>query len=60
MEGATKTKLEALKARLRREGLARSVASESAIIESLIRHADLPTLLNDLRKLQTQIFGVSR
>jgi hypothetical protein len=52
MEAATKTKLEALKARLRREGLARSVASESAIIESLIRRADLPTLLNDLGRRQ--------
>lgn len=50
METGTKTKLEGLKARLRKEGLARSVASESAIIESLIRRADVPTLLNDLGK----------
>lgn len=52
METGTKMKLEALKARLRREGLARSVASESAIIESLIRRVDFPTLLNDLGRRQ--------
>jgi hypothetical protein len=48
MEAVTKTKLETLKARLRREGLARSVASESAIIESLVRRADVQALLDDL------------
>ena len=52
METGMKTRLEGLKARLRKEGLARSVASESAIIESLIRHADLPTLLDDLSRRQ--------
>lgn len=52
MESGTKTKLEGLKARLRREGLARSVASESAIIESLVRRVDFATLLNDLGRRQ--------
>jgi hypothetical protein len=50
METATKTKLETLKVRLRKEGLARSIASESAIVESLIRRADVSALLDDLAR----------
>jgi hypothetical protein len=44
---SAKQKLEALKARLRKEGVARSAASESAIVESLIRRADFTALLAD-------------
>ena len=36
-----KTKLERLKAALRREGIARSVASESAIVDALVRVATI-------------------
>ena len=41
---ATKDRLESLKAKLRRLGLPRSVATESAIVETLIKGADADTL----------------
>jgi hypothetical protein len=44
---SAKQKLESLKARLRKEGVPRGAASESAIMESLIRRADFEALLAD-------------
>jgi hypothetical protein len=41
-----KERLEALKARLRKAGVTRSIASESAIIEVLILAADFDALLD--------------
>jgi hypothetical protein len=45
-----KAKLEDLKRNLRRRGLARSVATESGIVEMLIEHANEETLYRALRK----------
>jgi hypothetical protein len=45
-----KQRLEDLKADLRRRGLARSVASESAIIETLIELANPNVLFSALKK----------
>jgi hypothetical protein len=45
-----KNALENLKVRLRRAGVARSVASESAILEALIFNADFDWLLEKLGK----------
>lgn len=48
---AAKQRLEALKARLRKESdLERSQANESAIVDCLIRAADFDTVLADLRR----------
>ena len=43
-----KGRLESLKARLRKAGVARSIANESAIVEALVMGADLEALLRDL------------
>lgn len=45
-----KNKLEDLKQNLRRRGLARSIATESAIVEVLIKLASEETLYRTLRK----------
>lgn len=45
-----KEKLEDLKTDLRRRGLARSVATESAIIETLIANASEDALYRNLKK----------
>lgn len=50
LQPATKTRLETLKGQLRKRGLARSVASESAILETLIRTADLDVIFEALSK----------
>ena len=48
-----KEKLEGLKAKLRRNGIARSIATESAIVEAMILHADrdFDRLLESFQKL---------
>jgi hypothetical protein len=48
MSARTKLALESLKLRLRRAGLARSVASEASILEDLILNADFVGILERL------------
>ncbi len=48
MTPKVKLALENLKLRLRKAGLARSAASEAAILEVLILHADFDVLLDKL------------
>lgn len=50
MTETTKLKLESLKLRLRKAGIARSQASESAIVEVLVAAADFETLLDRLSR----------
>jgi hypothetical protein len=50
MDPRAKMALENLKIRLRRAGIARSVASESMILETLILNADYDMLLEALEK----------
>lgn len=50
LPGSLKTKLEDLKQKLRRRGLARSVATESGIVETLIELASEDVLYRALRK----------
>lgn len=47
---SAKIKLEKLKTKLRKAGMARREASEVAILESLIKHADFEALLSDLNR----------
>jgi hypothetical protein len=49
LHGDVKERLEDLKSTLRRRGLARSVATESAIVEALIELANENTLYQALR-----------
>lgn len=48
MTETTKNRLETLKLRLRKAGIARGDASESAIIEILVATADFDVLLDNL------------
>ncbi len=50
MTETTKTKLETLKLRLRKAGIPRGEASESAIIEVLVAQADFDAILSRLSR----------